>query len=291
MRVTTGREADIGAEGSGATAARVAAWAGPLSTRVPRLPRAAAALAWLGRQAARQGERWTLWTPVALGCGAGLYFTAPGEPQAWVAWAGAALVVALVFVASRWSRSRAITAALILSPCAGSGCRSPSPYRLPPKPVTPDAWVSGDGATVAVRSDKDPIFFRPDVKLFGAELWDRRRGLTATGGQAMRDVAYDCDHWSCMPKPGAPVRLAEAWNVKRELKPGRIDALCASAELIVLRDNFQPGTCPGKLILTGEDFERGGSAELFRQPDGSWKALWAQDLRGRRPWTWGPYLR
>jgi competence protein ComEC len=44
-------------------------------------------------------------------------------------------------------------------------------------------------------------------------------------------------------------------------------------------------------VLTGADFAEGGSAELFRQPDGSWKALWANKLRGRRPWTWGPDTR
>lgn len=162
---------------------------------------------------------------------------------------------------------------------------------LTPKPATPDAWVSGDGAALAVRSAKAAILFRPDVKLFGADLWARRRGLDPSGGAELRDLAYDCDHWSCLPKPGAPVRIAAAWNVKRELKPERLAAICDSAELIVLRDRFQPGTCPGKLVLSGEDFERGGSAELFRQPDGSWKALWAQDLRGRRPWTWGADLR
>jgi competence protein ComEC len=157
-----------------------------------------------------------------------------------------------------------------------------------PRPPTPDAWVSGDGSTVAVRSAREAVLFRPDVKLFGAELWARRRGLDPSGGAELRDLAYDCDHWSCAAKPGAPVAIAAAWNVKRPLAPGRLDALCASAELIVLRDHFQPGTCPGKLVLSGEDFERGGSAELFRQPDGSWKALWAQDLRGRRPWSWQP---
>jgi competence protein ComEC len=162
---------------------------------------------------------------------------------------------------------------------------------LVPKPTTPDAWVAGDGAAVAVRSAHDAILFRPDVKLFGAELWARRRGLDPSGGQEIRDLAYDCDHWSCAAKAGAPVPVAAAWNVKTPLKPERLAAICASAELIVLRDDFPEGVCPGKLVLTGADFERGGSAELYRQPDGSWKAQWAQDLRGRRPWTWGPDLR
>jgi len=45
------------------------------------------------------------------------------------------------------------------------------------------------------------------------------------------------------------------------------------------------------VVLTGADFARGGSAELWRGPGGSWRVLWAQDVRGRRPWSWGPDLR
>jgi hypothetical protein len=98
---------------------------------------------------------------------------------------------------------------------------------------------------------------------------------TATTGAARR-------------RRGAPLRIAAAWNVKRTLKEGRLQALCDSAELIVLRDDFHPATCPGKLLLTGEDFAQGGSAELWRGADGAWRVRWARELRGRRPWTWGP---
>jgi competence protein ComEC len=44
-------------------------------------------------------------------------------------------------------------------------------------------------------------------------------------------------------------------------------------------------------VLTGADFRRGGAAELYRDGPGRWRVVWAQDLRGRRPWTWGPDLR
>ncbi|RAK56344.1 ComEC/Rec2 family competence protein [Phenylobacterium soli] len=162
---------------------------------------------------------------------------------------------------------------------------------LVPKPATPDAWIAADGSAVAVRSAGQAVLFRPDVKLFGAELWARRRGLDPSGGEALRDIGYDCDHWSCAPRAGAPVRLAAAWNLRRPLKDGRIEALCGSAEVIVLRDDFPAGICPGKLVLTGAAFAAGGSAELYRRADGSWRAVWAQSLRGRRPWTWGPDLR
>jgi competence protein ComEC len=162
---------------------------------------------------------------------------------------------------------------------------------LVPKPATPDAWVSADGAAVAVRAGRDAILFRPDVKLFGAELWSRRRGLAPLETEGRRDAAYDCDRQSCAPGPQAPVPLAATWNLKRPLPPGRLDALCARAEVVVLRNDFRPDSCRAPLVLTGEEFRRGGSAELYRGRDGRWRIVWAQDLRGRRPWTWGLDLR
>ncbi|WP_293906922.1 ComEC/Rec2 family competence protein [Phenylobacterium sp.] len=155
-----------------------------------------------------------------------------------------------------------------------------------PRPPTPDVWVSADGAAVAMREGKDAVLLRPDVKLFGAELWARRRGLTPLETEAARDARFDCDHWSCAPGPGAPVRLAAAWNLKRPLKDGRLAAICAGAELVILRNDFPPESCAAPRVLTGVDFAAGGSAELYRQGAG-WRIVWAQDLRGHRPWTWG----
>jgi competence protein ComEC len=160
-----------------------------------------------------------------------------------------------------------------------------------PKPAIPDVWVSADGAAAAVRAGSKAILFRPDVKLFGAELWARRRGLEPLETEAARDSAYDCDRQSCAPGAAAPVRLAAAWNLKRPLPPGRLPALCARAEVVVLRNDFRPESCAAPLVLTGADFRRGGAAELYRRSDGSWRVVWAQDLRGRRPWTWGLDLR
>ncbi|HEY8618004.1 ComEC/Rec2 family competence protein [Phenylobacterium sp.] len=159
---------------------------------------------------------------------------------------------------------------------------------LTPRPTPPDAWVSADGATAAVRAGPAAVLLRPDAKLFGAELWARRRGLTPA---AIRDQGYECDDWSCAPKAEAPVRVAAAWNLKRPLKPGRTEALCAAAEVLIIRNDERPEGCAASLVLTGADFRRGGSAELHRQADGAWRVTWAQDLRGHRPWTWGPDSR
>ncbi|WP_325266573.1 ComEC/Rec2 family competence protein [Phenylobacterium sp.] len=159
---------------------------------------------------------------------------------------------------------------------------------LAPRPAPPDAWVAGDGAATAVRSGREAILFRPDVKLFGADLWARRRGLDPGGGAAVRDPAYDCDHWSCAPRAGAPLKIAAAWNLKRPLDPERLAQICASAELVILRNDFRPDACRAPVVLTGADFARGGAAELWRAAGGEWRVLWAQDVRGRRPWSWGP---
>jgi len=162
---------------------------------------------------------------------------------------------------------------------------------LAPKPTVPDVWVDNAGAAVAVRTAGDAILFRPEVKLFGAELWARRRGLEPLETEAARDANYDCDHWSCTPLAAAPLKVGSAWNLKRPLKDGRLAQICGSSELVILRNDFPPETCSAPYVLTGADFARGGSAELYRQPDGGWKVAWAQDLRGRRPWTWGPDAR
>lgn len=157
---------------------------------------------------------------------------------------------------------------------------------IAPKPPTPDVWISADGAAVAVRSDREAVLLRPDVKRFGAELWARRRGLIPAETAQSRDAGYDCETWSCLPKGQAPVRLATAWNVRRPLKAGRLEALCAGADVVVLRNDVRPQSCVAPLVLTGADFARGGSAELYRTSAG-WRIAWAQDQRGRRPWTWG----
>ena len=46
-----------------------------------------------------------------------------------------------------------------------------------------------------------------------------------------------------------------------------------------------PAACAGRLVLTASDFDAGGAAELYRRPAGGWRIVWAQPLRGRRPWT------
>lgn len=150
-----------------------------------------------------------------------------------------------------------------------------------PRPSPPDAWIAADGATAAVRTGDAAVLLRTDAKRFGAELWARRRGLEPTTWPL-----YGCDRWVCVPKLGAPVRLSLAWSRKTP-DAEALSGLCARSEIVVIRGKPPPRVpplCGETVLLTGEDFARRGSAELYRRPDG-WRIVWAQPLRGARPRT------
>jgi competence protein ComEC len=102
---------------------------------------------------------------------------------------------------------------------------------------------------------------------------------------APRDVLYDCDRWSCAPRglPAAPA-IAAIWS-RKPVERARVEALCRVSQLVIVRARADPASCPRSLVLTAEDFARGGAVELYRTSSG-WRAVWAQDMRGRRPWTW-----
>ncbi len=157
---------------------------------------------------------------------------------------------------------------------------------LAPRPPAPDLWIAPDGAAFAVRDHGQAIFFRPDVKLFAAQVWARRRGLDIPQNmQAVRDGAYDCDRWSCAPRPGATApKLAAIWTRRESTVEQTLPGLCARAEVLIVRGEADPATCPQALVLSAGDFARHGSAELYREPKG-WRVAWAQPLRGLRPWT------
>ncbi len=146
-----------------------------------------------------------------------------------------------------------------------------------PRPAAPDIWVSSDGGAAAVREGRAAAPTRPDVRRFALDLWMRRRGL------AEGEAAFSCRRYACAATRPLPVRLVNAYGLK---VPPDLDALCRSADVVVLRGT--PGTvppaCARALLLTGRDFAAGGAAELYRR-DGGWRVVWAQDLRGTRPWT------
>lgn len=157
---------------------------------------------------------------------------------------------------------------------------------LTPRPPQPDLWIAPDGAAFAVRDRGQAIFFRPDVKLFAAQVWARRRGLDIPIAMlAARDAAYACDRWSCAPRAGGTApQVAAIWTRRESTVDKTLPGLCDRADVLIVRGEADASTCPRVLTLSATDFARGGSAELYREP-GGWRIVWAQPLRGVRPWT------
>ncbi len=147
-----------------------------------------------------------------------------------------------------------------------------------PRPAAPDVWISSDGGAAAVRHGTAAIPTRPDVRRFAFDLWTRHRGLGE--GKA----AFACRKYVCTPTRPLPVRLTNAYGRRT---PDNVGELCRSVDVLVLRSRptLRPDECVSTLVLTGVDFARGGAAELYRQAGGGWRIVWAQDLRGRRPWS------
>jgi competence protein ComEC len=156
-----------------------------------------------------------------------------------------------------------------------------------PRPTPPDVWIAPDGTTAAVRQGHAAILLRPDARRFGAELWGRRRGLVVPDPAAAPSPLYTCDRRSCAPAIGAPVALALSWSKTAPDLAG-LAAMCADAQIVVLRGAapVKPSACRDRIVLDAADFAAGGAAELYRR-GGDWWIVWAQPLRGVRPWTGG----
>ncbi|WP_165186919.1 ComEC/Rec2 family competence protein [Caulobacter soli] len=153
-----------------------------------------------------------------------------------------------------------------------------------PRATPPDVWIAPDGGTAAVRQGGEAVLLRPDARRFGAELWGRRRGLVVPESAAPSPL-YACDRRSCAPTAQAPVALALSWSKTAPDAEG-LAAMCAGAEIVVLRGAAlaMPAACRDRIVLDADDFATGGSAELYRR-NGDWWIVWAQPLRGVRPWT------
>lgn len=160
---------------------------------------------------------------------------------------------------------------------------------LAPRPPAPDLWVAADASAVATRTGKQAILFRTDVKLFSAQVWARRRGLEQPADPLVaRDKDYACDRWSCSLRAGSKApAVAAVWTRRASTVETKLPVFCGNAEVVIVRGYAPDTPCSNALMLDADDFERGGSAELYRQSNGSWKIVWAQPLRGDRPWTSG----
>jgi competence protein ComEC len=149
-----------------------------------------------------------------------------------------------------------------------------------PRPELPAIWISDGGGQAALVSGRTVEFMRPGRQVFAADLWARRRGLTEAEGQAR----FQCRRTHCVTT-GGDVRLS-SHAFRKAPKPERWAEICRGVDVVVLR-GLRPadlGPCRNALVLDAADFARGGSVEIWRKP-GGWRLVWAQDLRGDRPWT------
>jgi competence protein ComEC len=148
------------------------------------------------------------------------------------------------------------------------------------------AWLAADGADAAIVAHGEEIALKPGKRAYQTQLWAQRRGfaLPADADLAL-GAHYDCDRQGCSPRPGVRPAIAAWWTIRKP-KPERLEALCRNAEILILRaDVPTPADCARARILRPMDFVRGGAAEVFTTPDGGYRYVWAQPLRGVRPWT------
>ncbi len=232
-----------------------------------------------------------------LALGAALEGVGWGEPFLWIAGWG---VEAMVAVARRFQAigGQAVVASgppftlvvaflglMILCLWSGRlrwiGAPMALAVALWPKPAAPDLWIAADGSAAAVRQGRSAIILRPEVRRFGVELWARRRGLTPMTG-----AGFLCDSRSCRPGHDAPAAVSLS-STRTAPEGEALAALCRDAEVVILRGAAPaavPAECRGRTLLTAEHFAVGGAAELYRRQQ-DWWIVWAQPLRGRRPWS------
>jgi competence protein ComEC len=154
-----------------------------------------------------------------------------------------------------------------------------------PRPDPPSAWIAADGAAAAIRVGDQAILMRPNDKLFGAELWAHRRGLEIPAvGLPVRNAHYDCARTACRSIVMDAPRLSMWWTIRKP-KPAELEAFCASSDILVMKAEVElPPSCADAIVLRPADFAAGGSVEIYPAGEG-WRLVWAQPLRGVRPWT------
>ena len=155
-----------------------------------------------------------------------------------------------------------------------------------PRPAPPAAWIASDGGDAAVVTNGQMVALKPGTRAYATGLWAQRRNLIVPADPASAQRAlFDCNRTACAPTPQAFPAIA-AWWTRRVPKPERLAALCARADILILRATTPlPGACHDVLVLGRAAFDRGGAAEVFATPGGGWRLEWSQPIRGVRPWT------
>ncbi len=157
-----------------------------------------------------------------------------------------------------------------------------------PRPAAPVAWLAADGDDAAIVSANQEIVLKPGARQYATQLWAQRRGFTLPDGleaaMQLQQANFDCSRMGCAPLgPGRPA--IAAWWTKRKPAAGKLESLCAHADIFILRAEVPvPDACRGAILLRNADFAAGGAAEVFASP-GGWRIAWSQPERGERPWS------
>lgn len=151
---------------------------------------------------------------------------------------------------------------------------------------TPVLWIGDGGTNAAWTQGGEAVVMRPAVRQFAVDVWSRRRGVEAVKRPVQ---SWTCTRSACAPASAGAGPLAMWWG-KAAPEMEEIDALCRAAPVVSIRASVSglPPSCRGRLVLDGVDHARGGAVELWRVGPASanrWRAVWAADVRGDRPWS------
>jgi competence protein ComEC len=157
-----------------------------------------------------------------------------------------------------------------------------------PRPAAPVAWIAADGDDAAIVVGGLEVPLKPGARQYATQLWAQRRGFALSpnldAATKAQTSAFDCSRAGCASK-GLSRPSISAWWSRRAPTAARFDALCAHADILILRARVPPpSSCAHSIVLDMDAFSRGGAAEVFGAP-GHWRIAWSQPLRGDRPWT------
>ncbi len=216
---------------------------------------------------------WSARTVITLGQ---TFAQAPGSGLAWPSAPEIALLISylgIVFACLWRGRLRAVGLVLSFAVLAW------------PRGAAPVAWIANDGGDAAISVGGEAIALKPDVRAYAVGQWAQRRALTLPADpDAATATAFDCTRLACRPLGPFHPAIA-AWWTKRAPRPEVLGALCAGADILILRASVTPpAACTDVTLLTRADFDRGGAVEIYPSGEG-WRLDWAQPYRGERPWS------
>lgn len=152
-----------------------------------------------------------------------------------------------------------------------------------PRAAPPDVWIADQATNAAWVVAGEAEIMRP-VRQFGTNMWSQRWNLKTT----LRDRSqWRCGRVYCRSlEEEKPVAL---WWGRAVPSEAQLLEMCGAAEVVAIRSMVTtlPAECANRLVLDGKDFAARGAVELWRT-EGGWRAVWARDRRGDRPWgQWG----